>query len=92
MVLGADIWMQDGHKYWLGEYIGISWTNISIIPTPRHMGRGSMFSTSRLEKLLTSFDARAGLRFWGFKPPILAVAPGTLPLSYALKPTENIKS
>jgi hypothetical protein len=24
--------------------------------------------------------------FWGFKPPILAVVPATLPLSYALKP------
>ena len=24
--------------------------------------------------------------FWGFEPPILAVVPATLPLSYALKP------
>ena len=25
--------------------------------------------------------------FWGFEPPILAVVPATLPLSYALKPS-----
>jgi hypothetical protein len=24
--------------------------------------------------------------FWGFEPPILAVVPETLPLSYAIKP------
>ena len=37
---------------------------------------------------MTSYDAGAGLRFWGFEPPILAVVPATLPLSYAL----NLKS
>ena len=44
-----------------------------------------VFNTSRLEKLLTSFDARQVSDFWGFEPPILAVLPATLPLSYALK-------
>jgi hypothetical protein len=37
--------------------------------------------TIRFEKLLTSYDARAGLQFLGFKPPIIAFVPATLPVA-----------
>ena len=40
MVLGADIWMQDGHKYWFGEYTGIELDQYQYNPKTKAYGDG----------------------------------------------------
>ena len=51
-----------------------------------------VFPLCCLEKLLTLYDARQVSDFWGFEPLILAVLPATLPLRFALKPTQYVHS
>ena len=62
----------------------------SLKNTTHYLTYAYFFSASRLEKLLTSYDAWAGLRFWGFEPPILFFSSSIFTLCYWALGYDNI--